>query len=81
MLPPPGPFTLVGLGETVPDPHPTQVSIRTNEPLFDQDHGTQKQPVAVQAAAQSDAERSRGVAPLVLGAVLVLVVAATVAPR
>ena len=25
VLPPPGPFTLVGLGETVPDPHPTQV--------------------------------------------------------
>jgi eukaryotic-like serine/threonine-protein kinase len=25
VLPPPGPLTLVGLGETVPDPHPTQV--------------------------------------------------------
>ncbi len=79
VLPPPGPFTLVGLGETVPDPHPTQVVTHAPEPLFDQDQGTRKQPAVVPTrAAPSDPDRSRGVAPLVLGAVLVLVVAAAV---
>jgi serine/threonine-protein kinase len=79
VLPPPGPFTLVGLGETVPDPHPTQVVMHAKDPLFDQDEGTKKKPVAVPTrAAPSDTDRPRGIAPFVLGAFLILVVAGAV---
>ncbi len=68
VLPPPGPLTLAGLGEAVPDPHPTQVVARA--PVFDQDESAaKKKPVAVPTrAAASDPEQSRSVAPIVLGA-------------
>lgn len=82
VLPAPGPFTLVGLGDTVPDPHPTQVVSQAPEAVFDQDQGPAKRPVPVaspgRASAPSDAERPRGIAPFVLGAVLILAVAGAV---
>ncbi|MGZ4734497.1 MAG: protein kinase domain-containing protein [Acidimicrobiia bacterium] len=77
VLPPPGPFTLAGLGETVPDPHPTQVVMRAPEAVFDQDESTRKKPAPVPGRAVEE-ERPRGVAPFVLGAVLILAVAGAV---
>ena len=76
VLPPPGPLTLAGLGEAVPDPHPTQVVTRA--PVFDQDEAKKKPAVVPTRAAASDPERSRNAAPIVLGIVLVLIVAAAV---
>ena len=80
VLPPPGPFTLAGLGETVPDPHPTQVVTPAPEAVFDQDESRKPKPVAV-----PDPRRARRtpigrapLAPLILGAVLILVVAGAV---
>jgi eukaryotic-like serine/threonine-protein kinase len=79
VLPPPGAFTLVGLGETVPDPHPTQVVTRAPEAVFDQDETASRKaaPVPTRAAA-SDAGRPRGIAPFVVGAVLILAIAGAV---
>jgi serine/threonine-protein kinase len=80
VLPPPGPFSLAGLGETVPDPHPTQVVTRAPEAIFDQDESAKKtKPVAAPTrAAASDADRPRAMGPLIIGAVLILVVAGAV---
>ncbi len=79
VLPPPGPLTLVGLGETVPDPHPTQVVRHQREAVFDQDESTARKPVAVPTrAAASDAGPPRTIAPFILGAVLILAIAGAV---
>jgi serine/threonine-protein kinase len=79
VLPPPGPFTLVGLGETVPDPHPTQVVSQTRDAVFDQDESKAKKPVmAPTRAAAADADRPRTIAPFILGAVLIIAIAGAV---
>jgi beta-lactam-binding protein with PASTA domain/tRNA A-37 threonylcarbamoyl transferase component Bud32 len=78
VLPPPGPFTLVGLGDTVPDPHPTQVVMHAPDAVFDQDESARKPaPVPVRTRPADD-ERPRGIAPFILGAVLILAVAGAV---
>ena len=76
VLPPPGPFTLAGLGDTVPDPHPTQI-VHTTEAIFDQDESKRPKPAPVPSRVIDDAP-SRGVGPFILGIVLILVVAGAV---
>ncbi len=78
VLPPPGPLTLAGLGETVPDPHPTQVVSRTSEAVFDQDQSGAKKSVPVATRAVTSPDRPRNVAPFVVGAVLILAIAGAV---
>ncbi len=79
VLPPPGPLTLAGLGDTPDDPHPTQIVSAKTEEVFDQDAERQPKPVpAMVASRPSDLDRPRGIAPLVLGAVLILAVAGAV---
>jgi serine/threonine-protein kinase len=72
-------LTLAGLGETVPDPHPTQVVTRAPEAVFDQDESAPRKAAPVPSrAGSSDADRPRGVAPFILGAVLILAIAGAV---
>jgi eukaryotic-like serine/threonine-protein kinase len=79
VLPPPGPFMLAGLGESVPDPHPTQVVTHAPEAVFDQDESRRPKPAPVPTrAAASDADRPRAMGPLIIGAVIILVVAGAV---
>jgi serine/threonine-protein kinase len=77
VLPPPGPLTLAGLGETVDDPHPTAIVTGRDEEIFDQDAGTRPNPVAV-SPKRVDLDEQRSLGPLILGIVLVVVVAAAV---
>lgn len=68
VLPPPGPLTLAGLGETGDDPHPTQM-VRTGA-VFDQDAPP---PVVEPVPARVvSAPARRDAAPFVLAGVLVL---------
>jgi beta-lactam-binding protein with PASTA domain len=79
VLPPPGPLTLAGLGDTVDDPHPTQIVSSAPEVVFDQDASQKKtKPVPTAAVRPSDLDRPRGIAPQILGLVLVLAVAGAV---
>ncbi len=80
VLPPPGPFTLAGLGETVPDPHPTQVV--TPRARSRVRPGRERNP---EGGARADAVPPRptptghaAIAPIVLGAVLILAIAGAV---
>jgi serine/threonine-protein kinase len=77
VLPPPGPLTLAGLGQTVDDPHPTAIVSETDESIFDQDAGRRPAPV-VTTARPAELDRPRRVAPIILGIVLVAAVAAAV---
>jgi eukaryotic-like serine/threonine-protein kinase len=77
VLPPPGPLTLAGLGQTVDDPHPTNIVTDREEEIFDQDAGTRPAPVAV-SPRRADLDDRRGIGPLILGIVLVLAVAGAV---
>ena len=78
VLPPPGPLLLAGLGDVGDDPHPTQVvRPQTAPPLFDQDQATgasatRPLPVAIARVPR----RSRSAAPMVLGVVVLLALAA-----
>jgi serine/threonine-protein kinase len=81
VLPPPGPFSLAGLGETVPDPHPTQVVTKAPEAVFDQDESAKAKSKSLPAPVptrSADAEPPRGIAPFVVGAVLILAIAGAV---
>ena len=78
VLPPPGPLVLAGLGDVGDDPHPTQVvRPQAAPPLFDQDqaagtNATRALPVAIARVPS----RSRSGAPVVLGVVVLLALAA-----
>jgi len=78
-LPPPGPLALAGLGEVTEDPHPTQVvRAAVAPPLFDQDEParTATSRAVRPASTVRIPQRSRSTAPFVLGAVLIVAIAA-----
>ncbi len=78
VLPPPGPLALAGLGEVSDDPHPTQVvRPQVPPPLFDQDQATGTNATRALPIGRVP-RRSRSAAPVVLGLVLLLALAAVV---
>ncbi|MBK5288681.1 MAG: PASTA domain-containing protein [Acidimicrobiia bacterium] len=78
-LPPPGPLALAGLGEVTDDPHPTQVvNTALAPPLFDQDEPVRPagpRPGRPMSSVRLP-QRSRSTAPFVLGAVVIVAMAA-----
>ena len=80
VLPLPGPLVLAGLGEVSDDPHPTQVvRPQAAPPLFDQDQAAvTNAPRALPVAIARVPRRSRSSAPVVLGLVVLLALAAVV---
>jgi serine/threonine-protein kinase len=76
-LPPPGPLTLAGLGQTVDDPHPTAIVTGRDDFIFDQDADRRPAPVAT-SPRRLDDDRPRSIGPLILGIVLVLAMAGAV---
>ncbi len=78
-LPPPGPLALAGLGEVTDDPHPTQVvHAVVAPPLFDQDEPTRRATPRSGRPASTVRlpPRPRSTAPFVLGAVIMVAMAA-----